>query len=232
MATLASAGTRAGQLATGKTVKQAPIRGYVPIAKNKEEAARRDQWLRAKQAREMAGAPKTFTYQADWDAENKKYTDAQKMQAEQQKTMAVQKKAMSPWESLYGQNFGQTGRDIQGVKNRTRAASEGTSPAQNQARAYHNQLLAQATERGASPAEVAALERQGAAQFANLDWQSQMQGLEQYRSVLGNILRGQMMGYLGSRQLGIADKAPVIPEQEPDFLGKLWDTVTNWIPGT
>ena len=160
--------------------------------------------------------------------QSKERAVAAKQQAQAQAKQDQAYGRAGPLAQLFGRDFAQTGKDASWTLDRLRQSATGQSPAQNQARAYHNQLVAQAQARGASPAELAAIERQGAAQAANLDWQSQMQGLQEYRSALGAMMRGQLTGFFGQQQLDTVAKPPVLPEQEPDILTKGINTIGNW----
>lgn len=122
-----------------------------------------------------------------------------------------QMQGISRGTTAYGQNFLETGNNVQDIIQRRRGALDGADPASSQLREARNREVAMARARGASEGQLAQVGRDAETQIGRQAFQRQDQTLNAYQKLIGNVLGGQMsleQGYAGLEKSGEHIQAP------------------------
>lgn len=116
-------------------------------------------------------------------------------------------------EELYGQDFKATGEDVKDIVRRRREAVDKLGPQSSRLRESRNRQLRMAKASGASQDQLAQIRRQAESGIADTEYGQYQQNLQNYQSLVGNILRGQTGMELGYGQLRGSSAMPMPPTQ-------------------
>lgn len=107
---------------------------------------------------------------------------------------------------LYGQDASAVGSNVQDILKMRRRNLDGQGPQADYLRQQRNSQIRMAKAAGASPEEIAQINRSAGADIGNSQFQQNMQNLNSYQDIVGNMLSGQQSTALGYGSLAAGNQ--------------------------
>ena len=122
-------------------------------------------------------------------------------------------------QAIYGQSGAQTSQDVQDIVGRRKEMVEGEAPYATRQREARNRQVRMAKAAGASDEQLRQIERENAADIANIEYGQYQQNLGAYQNLVGNILKGQQGMEFGYGNLYAAGNTVQAPQSGGGIFG-------------
>lgn len=181
------------------------------MAYNEEEQAIADESMRRWNATGQSEPYTVIQYQVQKEFAQKKNAGANKAEygvgtfSTDPLIQQGQKTGIERAKNVYGQDYNQTGQDVQDIVKMRKERLTSSDPTSTRAREARNRQIRMAKATGASPEELSQINRTAESDIANQEYATQSQALSDYQSLIGNILKGQTgleLGFAGLEKAG------------------------------